>query len=81
MNAKSIFLLVLLVGVPWFYWSEYRPSEIRSNCTEYAMKNAQEIYIVKNPTEKGKASSEGMYLKDDMRDSYVTCLNRNGLAS
>ncbi len=81
MNGKYIFLTLLLIGVPWFYWSEYRPSQIRSNCTEYAMKNAHELYIIKNPSEKGKATSEGMYLKDDMRDSYVTCLNRNGLAS
>jgi hypothetical protein len=76
-----IFLTVLVIGGLLFYWFEYRPSDIRSICTEYAMKNAQEVYILKNPSEKGKASSAGMYLKDDMKDSYITCLNRNGLAS
>lgn len=81
MNAKYIFLMVLLIGGPWFYWSEYRPSQIRSSCSEYALKQAQETYIIKNPSEKGKASSEGMYLKDDLKESYVFCLNRNGLAS
>jgi len=81
MNGKSIFLLVLLVGVPWFYWSEYRPSQIRINCSEYALKQAQEIYKIQNPPEKGKASAEGMYLKDDLKHHYDYCLSRNGLAS
>lgn len=76
-----IFLTVLVTGGLLFYWFEYRPSEIRRICTEYAIKNAQETYILKNPSEKGKASSGGMYLKDDMKDSYIICLNGNGLAS
>jgi hypothetical protein len=81
MNGKSIFLLVLLVGVPWFYWSEYRPSEIRSACAKVALEAAQKTYAVKNPSMSKEEASGGMYFKDDFQDSYVVCLNQNGLAS
>ena len=81
MNGKYIFLTLLLIGVPWFYWSEYRPSQIRSYCAKVALEGAQKAYAIKNPSMSKEEASAGMYLKDDLKDSYAVCLNQNGLAS
>lgn len=37
----SAILAVAVVGL-WFYWFQYRPSEIRAYCNDYAIQKATE---------------------------------------
>lgn len=58
--------VVLLMG--WFYWYEYRPMQIRIECSERGIEKARE-----------RGSGDGRYNSYDREHYYVRCLDEAGL--
>jgi hypothetical protein len=82
-SKNKLILIVLLVAGFLFYWYEYRPSKIRSDCVTIAEKNAQGLAKEKAtlsglPDEK-KEADMGMYLKEDYDAYYQRCLREHGI--
>lgn len=73
-----IFLFVLLA----FYWSQVRPSVIRSKCaneTDLAIKNKPQVgvdYFKLLTGKTGQTSNESTIVDND---GYQLCLHKNGL--
>lgn len=44
-NKKKVFLMLLglLLLAGWFYWSQYRPSKIRTYCHNRAIENNKSV--------------------------------------
>lgn len=77
--------IFVLIGL-WFYWFQWRPSNIRKKCFEYAADKAKMLYEKKvdiapgEPSDLQKASVEqGMFLKTDNEEYYEDCLHKEGL--
>lgn len=62
-NYKILLIILIIVGA--FYWWEFRPSQIKSECAKWALEKAND--------------SEGMYEEDVYRDYYSRCLHERGL--
>lgn len=76
---------MFLIGAG-FYWYEYRPSQIRKECTKTAETVAQDSLKSKiemapsyQKEELENAASKGMYMKDDYNSAYQNCLAGKGL--
>ena len=57
-------LLLIIIGVGWFYWYEWRPSQIRKDCYNS---------VITNPF-----STESEQ-KNEFESQYQNCLHENGL--
>lgn len=87
MKKKHIIIAVciMLFSSLFFYWFEWRPSDIRYNCTLIAKKNA--ILVSKKRVEMDKfatdfekdAVQQGMYKDSDREKYYQDCLREEGL--
>ena len=64
-----IFLIVVLLGA-WFYWFQFRPSQIRQKCTETARRKF-------NASSTGSTELNAGIKKFDFL--YELCLRENGL--
>lgn len=62
-----IFFGVLLV-VGWFYWFQWRPSNLRKKCHKRAMQSAID-----------KVAHDNFWYKDDFDVYYEVCLHKEGL--
>lgn len=62
-NYKILLIILIIIGA--FYWWEFRPSRIKSECAKWALEKAND--------------SEGMYEEDMYRDYYSRCLHERGL--
>lgn len=74
-NRKLIItiLLILIVGSS-FYWFQFRPSKIYSNCHKASEKLAKISYKNDHPY-----NEDGVYLKDDYEFIYKQCLRLKGI--
>ena len=62
-----IALLIFLIAL-WFYWFQYRPSMIRSNCDSQAKLSARVKY-----------NKDNKFLEKDYDSYFRFCMNENGL--
>lgn len=74
MNKKTIvisltLLVLILAGI--FYWFEWRPSQIRKNCYDSAIKNPFNNLKTFNDTESERRS--------ELNFIYQNCLRMEGL--
>jgi uncharacterized membrane protein len=69
LKLMSVFLILVLICL-WFYWFQYRPTQIRKDCWEKTTESIKERIA-----EKGEVSS------DSVSNSYSTCLVSKGLKS
>lgn len=80
----SIIGLLLITG--WFYWFQYRPANIRSQCYSSSRESAIKLAKLKidiapgEPTEQDKVFIENkLFNKDVQEDYYQDCLHKHGL--
>lgn len=66
-EKKVIIGIVLILIAGWFYWFQFRPSNIRTKCDEYAI----DFWALRG------IDAEVSY--EDIDDTYQACLARNGL--
>lgn len=67
-------LLVAVLIAAWFYWYEWRPSQIRKDCDEAASKPSEEFSVgerVVDITGTGK--------QELIEKKYMNCLRSRGL--
>jgi len=65
MKSKLIiFGTIVLLLVGWFYWFQYRPSQIKKGCVQYL---------------KDKISSGSVTNKTNAQFTYDFCLHNKGL--
>jgi len=81
MNKLIIIFTLLLAG--WFYWFQFRPSQIRKDCVEIAKDGAKRLAETqaKDPWEFDyqKAVKKGLFKTGDYDRYYQRCLNEHGL--
>lgn len=65
----TILLICILIG-GWFYWFQYRPSEIRAECNKRRQDFYNKIDYIVNPTSQRNADAR-----------YTNCLNEHGLSN
>ncbi len=76
----SLVLIGLLLLTGWFYWFQWRPSEIRKECYIYATEEATkgneggDLLIYDYLSKKDVASKDG-----DYKSYFTECLMKNGL--
>jgi uncharacterized ion transporter superfamily protein YfcC len=68
--AALVVFVILVLGV--FYWFQYRPAEIRKDCTASSIERAQ-----RNGKEQGL--QKDYYNSDQQQGMYRECLQENGL--
>lgn len=64
-------LLFVVIG-GWFYWYEYRPTTIVSDCSSEAQDNA-----IEKRADSGE--TDGKFNADDRDRYYKWCLQKNGI--
>ncbi len=83
MSKKSLIILVSIVVILLFYWYQIRPSIIRHECSNIAIKSAQQIYVdAYNSTGNANDCYEAQHGYFDTRtydDYYKICLTNKGL--
>lgn len=85
--GKVVFIgIALLVIAGWFYWFQWRPSEIRKYCHLDAVIAAMELFKAQVELAPGEPSDrdlaeigEGMYRKDQYDSYYQKCFHKKGL--
>ncbi|OGK33130.1 hypothetical protein A3E10_00995 [Candidatus Roizmanbacteria bacterium RIFCSPHIGHO2_12_FULL_37_23] len=65
LKNRNISLIAILVVLGWFYWFQYRQSQIRSECMQLLRRNIKE--------KNGEMSRRGV------QDSYDICFVERGL--
>lgn len=80
--AISIATAAVLVAA--FYWYEYRPAQIRTECERLAVAQAQGMMqqrAAMSPRDANlqSAVARGLYYVPDKDNSYVSCLRSRGL--
>ena len=89
-NLVTILVFLTLLAVGWFYWFQFRPSRIRTNCTREATEKSRDLLkaLIDKPGyyERGMSQEKledmynaGLHFKDDYNSYYRTCLNEKGL--
>lgn len=71
-------LIVLLIGLGLFYWSEIRPFVVYRSCHKTAVNKAQDFYKEKY-SYKVEEIKKGYYEKDDYELYYKQCLRKEGI--
>jgi len=77
-NFYVLIAVLIVLGVAilagWFYWYQWKPSEIRKECNSIAKKEEQEH------TRESWVNFE-VYIEDghDYDTTYTRCLRENGL--
>jgi lipopolysaccharide export system protein LptC len=93
MKTKNLLIIlgfILLLVSGWFYWFQYRPSRVRTNCTEEANEKARKLLktLIDKPGyyERGMSQQEleemydaGLHFNIDYDSYYKNCLNEHGL--
>lgn len=62
-SALVIAAVILILVFGWFYWYEWRPSQIRKECAEIA----------------NVKSGNFLPLREEVEGRYYNCLRKNGL--
>ena len=72
-------LIIFIAGA--FYWYEFRPNQIKQKCAEIAIESAEELIKTKAElsSQYRDIAEKGLYLKDDYKAYYESCLNKQGL--
>lgn len=70
-NKYLSYILVTLLIAGWFYWFQYRPSQIRQKCSERKID-----YLNDELRENGSVTK---YDKENADYRYEICINSNGL--
>lgn len=87
MKEKYIILLIIII-FGWFYWFQWRPTEIRKECAEVSMKNYSESFSQRDsdPSLTGDLLNDGKIpvsaierLNENRETNYVNCLRIEGL--
>ena len=66
---KVLYLTFFLLLASWFYWYQYRPSQIRSRCTQESIERVDQKY---------RNAYVNFQIK--MREEYyIQCLTENGI--
>lgn len=84
--SKNLIWLVIGIFIAggWFYWYQWRPSQIKSDCVEIAANKARELLKTKveidslNSAYK-RAAEKNLYLRADYDSNYKVCLQQHGL--
>lgn len=85
LKKNKWFVLTILVIVGWFYWFQYRPSNMQSACAQSAKDKAnEELRFIADRPGGGwgaidEAAHSGRYNDEDYRFYYEQCLNEHGL--
>jgi hypothetical protein len=67
-------LVVFVISVlGWFYWFQYRPADIRKDCTASSRERAQQ-----HGKEQGGLKND-LYNPQTQQGMYRECLQQNGL--
>lgn len=64
-NFQKLIGISVLIFLFLFYWFQIRPSQIKSECTDLALKSA--------------TNDEGLYKKSTFDSNYQICLHKKGL--
>lgn len=79
----TITVVSLIIGFS-FYWFQYRPSEIRKECTSTAKDSATALFKSKadlaNDSHLREAAQKSLYLQNDYNVIYSQCLSEHGLS-
>lgn len=90
--SKIKFPILICIGIfvlGWFYWFQYRPSDIRKTCHQESIQHAQDLLKKKaklqyeleiagvNYYQEG--AKENLYYEEDYQNLYKDCLHAKGL--
>jgi len=70
-------LLAAIVGLGWFYWYQWRPSQIRKTCTEEAASITEIAFkYYRDKVRSGEVANKAIQMRDE---KYKFCLNQHGI--
>lgn len=74
-----IIILVLIIVAGWFYWFQFRPYKIYSDCSKVATVKSLNYSLEEGDEEDKGFAKRGRYYQEDYDVYYNRCLRNNGI--
>jgi hypothetical protein len=78
-TVTVIVILALAIAAGSFYWFQFRPYKIYSDCSKEATEKALDYSLEEGDEEDKASAKKGRYYQEDYDVYYNRCLRNNGI--